>query len=236
MEVKSVYLDLQKAELNKRGKKSVWKLESEAFKEPLELKIGYDDEDLKLAYREIANLKATVESCDRRVTHLWYDWTRVEEMREEFQNKINNKQNQLNEFREKAKKQDEEINQLYKVIASLKTMVETQSGTILSLQDSMKLMKQKLAKQPTVIHDKAFISWRESTGLWVIELRDGDYLMIAKYKVWEHNEYVVNEDELLFDKIHVEGQHYIPFYKLEWGTELDTPTAEIHYDLIFIPI
>ena len=70
MEVKSIYLDLQKAELNKKGKKSVWKLESEAFKEPLELKIGYDDEDLKLAYREIANLKETVESCDRRVTHL----------------------------------------------------------------------------------------------------------------------------------------------------------------------
>ena len=70
MEVKSIYLDLQKAELNKKGKKSVWKLESEAFKEPLELTIGYDDEDLRLAYREIANLKETVESCDRRVTKL----------------------------------------------------------------------------------------------------------------------------------------------------------------------
>ena len=46
MEVKSIYLDLQKAELNKRGKKSVWKLESEAFKEPLELKIGYEDKEL----------------------------------------------------------------------------------------------------------------------------------------------------------------------------------------------
>jgi hypothetical protein len=70
MEVKSIYLDLQKAELNKKGKKSVWKLESEAFKEPLELKIGYDDEDLKLAYREIANIKEALERCDRRLTKL----------------------------------------------------------------------------------------------------------------------------------------------------------------------
>ena len=46
MEVKSIYLDLQKAELNKRGKKSVWILESEAFKEPLELKIEYEDKEL----------------------------------------------------------------------------------------------------------------------------------------------------------------------------------------------
>jgi hypothetical protein len=40
----------------------------------------------------------------------------------------------------------------------------------------------------------------------------------------------------LMDKIHVEGQHYVPFYKLEWGTELDTPTATIYYDLVFMPI
>ena len=46
MEVKSIYLDLQKAEPKKKGQKTVWKLESEAFKEPLELKIGYEDKEL----------------------------------------------------------------------------------------------------------------------------------------------------------------------------------------------
>jgi hypothetical protein len=70
----------------------------------------------------------------------------------------------------------------------------------------------------------------------MIELRDGDYLMIMKIKIWEHNEYVINQDEILFDKIHVEWQHYVPFYQLYGGTELDTPTATIYYDLIFIPM
>lgn len=236
MEVKSIYLDLQKAELKKNGKKSVWRLESEAFKEPLELTIGYDDEDLKLAYREIANLKETVESCDKRITHLWYDWTRVEEMREEFQNKITNKQEQLDKLRIRIEEQNEEISQLYKVIADAKTMIETQSGTILQLQEEMKLIQKKITKQPMVIHDKCFISGHEGVGLWVIELYDGDYLMIAKYEVGEHNEYVTNWDQLIMEKIHVENHCYVPFYKLEWGTELDVPTATIYYDLVFMPI
>ena len=60
--------------------------------------------------------------------------------------------------------------------------------------------------------------------------------MIMNTKVGEHNEYVTNKDELIMEKIHVEWQHYVPFYKLEWGTELDTPTATIYYDLVFIPM
>ena len=87
-----------------------------------------------------------------------------------------------------------------------------------------------------VFHDKWFISWRESSGLWMINIPDGDYLMIMNTKVGEHNEYVTNKDELIMEKIHVEGQHYVPFYKLDWGTELDTPTATIYYDLVFIPM
>jgi hypothetical protein len=110
------------------------------------------------------------------------------------------------------------------------------SGTIIHLQEQTSLIQKKITKVPMVFHDKWFISWRESSGLWMINVPDGDYLLIAKYIVWEHNEYVTNQDEILMDTIHVEGQHYIPFYKLEWGTELDTPTATIYYDLVFIPM
>jgi septal ring factor EnvC (AmiA/AmiB activator) len=79
-------------------------------------------------------------------------------MREEFTNKINNKQDQISELREKIKKQDEEISQLYKVIADAKTMIETQSGTILSMSDSIRNLQKKLSKQPMVYSDKTFIS------------------------------------------------------------------------------
>jgi hypothetical protein len=49
----------------------------------------------------------------------------------------------------------------------------------------------------------------------MIDISDGDYLLIRNAKVGEHNEYVTNKDELIMEKIHVEGQHYVPFYKLE---------------------
>jgi septal ring factor EnvC (AmiA/AmiB activator) len=55
---------------------------------------------------------------------------------------------------EKIDSQNEEIKSLYKVIADLKTTVETLSGTILHLQDEMKLIQKKITKQPMVFHDK----------------------------------------------------------------------------------
>ena len=62
----------------------------------------------------------------------------------------------------KIENQNKEISSLYKVIADLKTLVETQSGTIIKLQEQVKLLEKKATEQPTVIHDKCFISGRES--------------------------------------------------------------------------
>jgi len=220
------------------GKKSwnVWKLESEAFKKPIEIKIWYDNKELAQFNGEIEWIKSELSKQKEKLNLVAYDQTRVFDMREEFENKNNNKQQQINELRWKIEEDKSEIKSLYKVIADLKTTVETLSGTIIHLQEQTSLIQKKITKQPMVFHDKSFISWREGSGLWMINVPDGDYLLIAKYVVWEHNEFVTNQDEILMDTIHVEGQHYIPFYKLEWGTELDTPTATIYYDLVFIPM
>lgn len=232
MEVKSIYMDL--VEGKKKG--NVWKLESEAFKKPIEIKIWYENKELAEFKNNIEELKkyaddkfALKEKHDLFVEHFgevvkrrvaWVEW--IEKHVLELENKL--------------EEERKEKTELYKMIADLKTTVETLSGTILHLQEQTSLIQKKITKQPMVFHDKWFISWRESSGLWMINIPDGDYLLIAKYVVGEHNEYVTNQDEILMDKIHVEGQHYIPFYKLEWGTELDTPTATIYYDLVFIPM
>ena len=232
MEVKSVYMDLQ--EWVKKG--NVWKLESEAFKKPIEIKIWYDNKELAEFNGEIESLGKSIKLLETNLDHeinssiykakqIWDlgDRTKLQDWA-------------ISKLNEKIENQNKEIWDLYKVIADLKTTVETQSGTILHLQEEMKLIQKKITKQPMVFHDKWFISWRESSGLWMINIPDGDYLMIMNTKVGEHNEYVTNCDQLIMDKIHVEGQHYVPFYKLEWGTELDTPTATIYYDLVFIPM
>ena len=53
MEVKSVYLDLQ--EWKKKG--NVWRLESEAFKDPIEIKIWYDNHELAEFKKRIDDLE-----------------------------------------------------------------------------------------------------------------------------------------------------------------------------------
>ena len=225
-------MDLQEGK--KKG--NVWRLESEAFKKPIEIKIWFENKELvefnsrldwieaELKERKTENITLRRENYD--IDH-WLKLTQEELFRQKDTNIF---------LGEEIQKNKSELKELYKAIADAKSVIELQSGTILKLQEQVKELEKKVTKQPTVIHDKWFISWRESSGLWMINLQDGDYLMIAKYVVGEHNEYVTNQDEITFDKIHVEGQHYVPFYKLEWGTELDTPTATIYYDLIFIPI
>lgn len=232
MEVKSVYMDL--VEGKKKG--NVWKLESEAFKKPIELKIWFETTELN-------SFMTTCESLDAKINKQEEEFIKLQRKDADLQNWIRITQEEVMKDRDRIRLLEmdkeqlfKEKEQLYKVVADQKTRIETLSGTMLKLQETINEIQKKVTKQPTVIHDKCFISWRESSGLWMIELQDGDYLMIAKYVVGEHNEYVTNQDELLMDKIHVEWQHYVPFYKLEWGTELDTPTATIYYDLIFIPI
>lgn len=225
-------MDLQEGK--KKG--NVWRLESEAFKKPIEIKIWFEN-------KELAEFNARVEDLENRIRlnacstrDLGDEMSLNNDEHRDIKRLLWLQEKLIQGLWEKLEEEKSERKELLKEIASLKTMVEMQSGTILKLQEQVKELEKKVTKQPTVIHDKWFISWRESSGLWMIELQDWDYLMIMKTEVWEHNEYVTNCNQLTMDKIHVEGQHYVPFYKLEWGTELDTPTATIYYDLIFIPI
>lgn len=215
---------------------NVWRLESEAFKDPIEIKIWYENKELAEFRWEVEWLKkyaddkfALIEKHDALVDNTGKLYHKNLDYIKEVEHK-------LWETDYKLSQKSSDLTELYKVVADLKWTVEMQSGTILKLQEQVKLLEKKITKQPMVFHDKWFISWRESSGLWMINIPDGDYLMIMNTKVWEHNEYVTNKDEFIMEKIHVEWQHYVPFYKLEWGTELDTPTATIYYDLVFIPM
>ena len=216
--------------------KGTWKLESEAFKKPIEIKIWYNNHELAQFQDTCEALDKKIADQERRHEELWSEIRIAYWNHKELKNQVELQEKVIQEQESKINENKSEMKSLYKAIADAKTTIETLGGTILHLQEQVKLLEKRATKQPMVIHDKWFISGRESAWLWMINLPDGEYLMIMNTKVWEHNEYVINQDELIMEKIHVEGQHYVPFYKLEWGTELDTPTATIYYDLIFIPI
>ena len=231
MEVKSVYMDLVEG----KRKGNVWKLESEAFKKPIEIKICYDNQELAQFNSRFEWIERDLKSLEEKDRELGSENRIAYWNHKELKNQVELQEKVIQEQENKINENKSELKELYKVIADAKTTIETLSWTILHLQEQVKLLEKKATKQPMVFRDKQFISWRESAGLRVCDIPDGDYLMLLNTKVWEHNEYVNNEDGLIMEKIHVSGP-YIPFYKLEWGTELDTPTATIYYDLVFIPI
>ena len=235
MEVKSIYLDLQKAEKKKNWKKSVWVLESEAFKDPLELQIGYEDKELEQFNHRIDELKTDLNNKDSKIHELNSKLEAQSMVIQDLDKADAHTEVCIAKLQTQMDKKDEEINSLYKTIADLKTTVETLSGTILHLQEWVKLINQKLTKQPMVYSDKTFISGRERTGLWVLEMQCWEYLVIWKYVVGEHNEFVENQNNILFEKVTVDNNYYVPYYQLIGWTELDTPTATIYWDLVFIP-
>ena len=217
----------------KKGNK--WRLESEAFKQPIEIKIWFENQELAEFNKKYDGLHAAFQSIEKELD-LWNTiqvWDRKE--LNGLKNQVELQEKVIQEQENKIKEQKSELKELYKVIADQKTRIETLSGTMLKLQETINEIQKKVTKQPTIIHDKTFISWRESCGLWVFDIQAWDYLMLLKTVVGEHNEYVTNEDGLVIEKINVSWP-YVPFYKLEWGTELDTPTATIYYDLVLMPI
>ena len=231
MEVKSVYMDLVEG----KRKGNVWKLESEAFKKPIEIKICYDNQELAQFNSRVSDLEKLAELDKQKFMQLQKEDLNQDEEIDELRREIERQKDTNIFLGEEIQKNKSELKELYKAIADAKTTIETLSWTILKLQEQVKLLEKKATKQPMVFHDKQFISWRESCGLRVCDIPDGDYLMLLNTRVGEHNEYVENEDGLIIEKIHV-SWNYVPFYKLVWGTELDVPTATIYYDLVFIPI
>lgn len=235
MEVKNVYLDLQQAEPKKRWGKTVWKLESEAFKDPLEIQIEYDDKELDEFKKKYDSLLKVFHDIEKELD-LW-NTIQVEDRNEikRIKELIGTEHKNIESLVKFLSENEKEIKSLYKVVADAKTMIESMSWVIIKQQERIDELEKKAAKQPMVFSDTTFISGHERVGLWILDVPSGEYLLIEKYMLLEANEFVDNEDGIKFSKITVTDNQYIPMYMLMWWTPLDTPTANVYRDLVFIP-
>ena len=231
MQVKKVYMDLQ--EWVKKW--NVWKLECDAFKKPIELEIALDDTEIQLFNSHIDDIYKLIEQKDKVINEQQKRIKKLEEKQDHLLEWYMNAMNHITELADQNGEQNDLINELNKKIWNENNTIESMSGTILHQWKKLNQIEQKLTKQPMVFNDKSFISWYEQVVLDSLDIADGEYLVISKFTVWDHNEYVENKDEILFDKVHINGGYDI-WYQLEWNwTELDTPTATIYYNLVFIP-
>ena len=234
MEVTRVYLDLQEWVPSKKSWKTVWKLESEAFKKPLELEIHYDNTELKQFYEKVKEVTDLLEKKQEYIELLEEKIDKLEKKHERLLDWYLTSMNQVAELVEQNGEQNDIINATIKELGNTKTMVEQQSGTILHLEKKTNEIEKLATKVPIIINDKTFVSWHEMVWIADVDVPDGDYLIISKFVVGEHNEYVENKDEIKFSKEYVSGG-YVPRYQLVGWTELDNPTATIYYTLVFIP-
>lgn len=232
MEVKEIYLDMQKVE---KKWKTTFQIQDERFDKPLKLKIGYEDSDLTDIHNKLKEQDHWMELLDKRLTKLADEGVNFNLFREEFQNKVNNKQYQLDEIREIDKKQCTTINALLDGYKKQKETIEKLSGTINQLEKKLNEFELLLTKQPKVFKDKIFISWNEEVMLGLYDIPDWDYICVMNIVIGEHNEYVQNVNETIIDKVHVQ-EWFTPRYQLYWGTDLDTPTATVYYTLLLMPL
>lgn len=231
MQVKKVYMDLQ--EWVKKW--NVWKLECDAFKKPIELEIHYDAEDLEHLDHDIEWLYDVVNDLNKEIKSLKAENEKLKAQQDHLLEWYLNTMNKISDIESKSSNQLELVNTLNKRFWNVENNFEQMTWAILHQDELINEIEQKITKQPMVFNDKSFVSWNESVILNTIDVPAWEYLVISKFIVWEHNEYVDNQDEILFNKVHVENWYDIR-YELEWKwTAVDVPTATIFYNLVFIP-
>ena len=231
MQVKKVYMDLH--EWVKKW--NVWKLESEAFKKPIELEIHYDNTELAQFNKSISDIHKILEQKELVINEQQKQIKKLQDKQNHLLEWYMNAISHISELADQNGEQYDLIKELTKKIWNQNNTIDSISGTILHQWKKINEIEQKITKQPMVFNDKSFVSWHESVILNTIDIPNGEYLVISKFIVWEHNEYVDNKDEILFNNAHVENWYDVR-YKLEWNwTALDVPTATIFYNLVFIP-
>lgn len=231
MQVKKVYMDLQ--EWVKKW--NVWKLECDAFKKPIELEIHYDAEDLEHIDHDIEWLYDVVNELNWEIKSLKAENEKLKAQQDHLLEWYLNTMNKISDIESKSSNQLELVNTLNKKFWNVENNFEQMTWAILHQDELINEIEKKITKQPMVFNDKSFVSWNESVILNTLDVPAWEYLVISKFIVWEHNEYVDNQDEILFNKVHVENWYDIR-YELEWKwTAVDVPTATIFYNLVFIP-
>lgn len=231
MQVKKVYMDLH--EWVKKW--NVWKLESEAFKKPIEIEIHYDNTELAQFNKSISDIHTILEQKELVINEQQKQIEKLQDKQNRLLEWYMNAISHISELADQNGEQYDLIKELTKKIWNKNNTIESMSGTILNQWKKINEIEQKITKQPMVFNDKSFVSGHEGVILNTIDIPNWEYLVISKFIVWEHNEYVDNKDEILFNNAHVENWYDIR-YKLEWKwTALDVPTATIFYNLVFIP-
>ena len=236
MQVKKIYMDLKEAKPGINQWRDVRVLESETFKDPITLQIAYDDKDREF----IEGCKSIVEN---QVKEAWRILQKIEDkiwqrndVIEEYREKLKEKDNKIQDLTKRLEKSGKEKVQLLQEANKLREKVEMQNGRIVDHEELINKLQQKTSKEPRVFRGQTFVSWNWISALTWLKVPDGDYIVSEVLKIVEKNEYVENEDmEVHAYNLHVSDNLFVPEYDLQGTTQLDTPTATIDRTFTLLP-
>lgn len=235
MKVTAVYLDLQQAEKKKKNGKDVRKLESEAFKDPLNLQVVFDEDEKKYFDKKIEEQNRILKEMEEVLDGMRKEREVFEQYKIRVEQEINEKDKLIEELKRQIVIMDSENSELF---ADIETLKERIDGIDLENEDIViktEKIKEKLERETYLFKGSDFFSSSWISYLGRYEIMAWKYLEIIKTKIKEKNEYCTNEDSTTLNIISLQNL-YLPQYELTWTTKLDTPTATIDYDIVLIPI
>ena len=235
MKITKVYLDLKEAKPEERFWKNVWVLESEAFKDPLVFQMEYEPSDLQRLKEQKSEVESKIEEFQKILDKEHEHVALLEWVKNKLKDELKAKDEKIEEVQELVDKHCKAIKQLSTSLDNQSEALEKRVDKLTHLEERTKELEKKLTKQPKVIHDTTFLSWIWQSYLGMIDIPDGEYLVIRQTQITEKNEFVANDDELIFDRIHI-NWWYAPEYILKGTDAVSTPTATIDRTLVFIPI
>lgn len=237
MEIKEVYLDLKEWPQYAKKNKSVFKLESEAFKEPLKFKFVYDDSDLHSLREQVKTLESKLSSKEKDIDFLMKS---VEKLTFELK-WLNNRfvshwedHTLIDVAFDEIRKEQKNIK---KSTTEIKAWVDVAYKKIINITDYISELDNLIAsKTPLMFEQTEFIAWNGVYYYNTLDIPSGEYAVIQTTQIDESNEYVLNRDSTDYFKVRIDDKWYTPFYRLIPKTNLDNPTAKVKLTILFFPM
>ena len=232
MEVKELYLDLREGPQYAKNNKNIWLLESEIFKDPLKIKLGYDDNDK----REIERIK---KDCLEIKENLKKEYDKVYKLIEQQTNILENLRSlKIDEQKiiDSYKEMQNEEKEKRKEIKKSKEEIYSKNDELWDkIQELFTIMNKKPDRKIFMYHSSEFVSWLDPYYWEDIKIPSWTYHIIEKKHYIPQNEYCINQDTVnLFTRV-IENV-YNPEIQLEWSNGIDKPVAQVEIDILFFQI
>jgi chromosome segregation ATPase len=158
MKVTAVYLDLQQAEKKKKNGKDVRKLESEAFKDPLNLQVVFDEDEKKYFDKKIEEQNRILKEMEEVLDGMRKEREVFEQYKIRVEQEINEKDKLIEELKRQIVVMDSENSEVFGDIETLKERIDGINLENENIATKTEKIKEKLERETYLFKGSDFFS------------------------------------------------------------------------------